>query len=110
MMGTPGAGMDAMGGMMGMMDAIRMVQALCNAAGPFDQAFLQMMIPHHQSAVMMARVALLRATHPEFETARSGDRRRAAARDRPDARVARGLVRAPAEATATGSPSPEVVA
>jgi uncharacterized protein (DUF305 family) len=67
MMGTPGAGMGTMDGMMGMMDAAAETRALCNVAGPFDQAFIQMMIPHHQSAVMMAQVALQRATHPELK-------------------------------------------
>lgn len=65
MMGTPGAGMD-MEGMMGMMDPHAEVQALCNAPGPFDQAFLQAMIPHHQSAVAMAQAALERTARPEI--------------------------------------------
>lgn len=70
MMGTPGAGMGNMGdesGMMATMDAASMVRSLCSAAGPFDQAFLQLMIPRHQIAVMMAQVALQRATHPELK-------------------------------------------
>lgn len=33
----------------------------------FDQAFIDMMVPHHQSAVEMARVALERAEHPEIQ-------------------------------------------
>jgi uncharacterized protein (DUF305 family) len=64
MMGTPGAGMADMGGMM---DPQAEVQALCNAAGDFDGAFLRMMIPHHQSAVVMATVALQHATHAEVK-------------------------------------------
>jgi uncharacterized protein (DUF305 family) len=67
MIGTPGAGMGIMGDMMGTMDTAAEVQALCSAGGPFDLAFLQMMIPHHQSAVLMAQVALQRATHPELK-------------------------------------------
>jgi uncharacterized protein (DUF305 family)/uncharacterized cupredoxin-like copper-binding protein len=67
MMGTPGAGMPDMGGMMGMMDPQAEVQALCDAAGAFDEVFLRMMVPHHQSAVVMAEVALLRATRPEVK-------------------------------------------
>ncbi len=70
MMGTPGAGigdMGDMGGMMGMMDASGMVQSLCNASGHFEEAFLRLMIPHHQSAVMMAQAALTHATHAEIK-------------------------------------------
>jgi uncharacterized protein (DUF305 family) len=65
--GTPGAGMVTIGGMTEMMDVAAETQALCNAAGPFDRAFLQMMIPHHQTASIMARVALQRATHPDLK-------------------------------------------
>lgn len=64
MMGTPAAGMTGMGGMM---DSSTEAQALCTTAGPFDEAFLQMMIPHHQSAIAMAEVALERATRPEVK-------------------------------------------
>jgi uncharacterized protein (DUF305 family) len=67
MMATPGMGMENMGGMMGMMDPAHDTEALCSAAGPFDQAFIDMMIPHHQSAVLMAEVALQRASHPEIK-------------------------------------------
>lgn len=62
MMATP-----AMGGMSQMMDPAAEAAALENAKGPFDRAFLEMMIPHHQSAVLMAQVALQRATHPELK-------------------------------------------
>lgn len=34
-------------------------------AKPFDKAFIDAMIPHHQGAVSMARMALRRAEHPE---------------------------------------------
>lgn len=34
---------------------------------PFDRQFIDMMVPHHQSAVAMARVALTRAQHPQIE-------------------------------------------
>lgn len=61
------SGMPGMMGMMGMMDPQAAVQALCSAAGPFDQAFLERMIPHHQGAVMMAQAALTHATHPELK-------------------------------------------
>lgn len=32
----------------------------------FDRAFIDMMVPHHESAVAMAQVALARAEHPEL--------------------------------------------
>ncbi len=35
-------------------------------ASDFDQEFIREMIPHHQMAVMMARMAINRATHPEI--------------------------------------------
>ena len=70
MMGTPGAHMmdELMGhdGFEMMMDPAAETQALCNAEGPFDQAFIEMMIPHHQSAVLMAQAALQYAVHPEL--------------------------------------------
>ena len=37
-------------------------------AESFDLAFIDMMIPHHRSAIAMAQVALLRAEHPEVRT------------------------------------------
>ncbi len=36
-------------------------------ATPFDRQFIDMMVPHHQSAVEMARVALTRAQHPQIK-------------------------------------------
>jgi uncharacterized protein (DUF305 family) len=36
-------------------------------AGSFDRAFIDMMVPHHESAVAMAVVALARAEHDEIE-------------------------------------------
>jgi uncharacterized protein (DUF305 family) len=50
--------------MMGMSGA---VQALCAAPEPFDLAFITVMIPHHQSAIAMAQVALQKATHQEIK-------------------------------------------
>lgn len=67
MMGTPGAGMTGMSGMMETMDPHAMVEGLCTAGGDFDAVFLRMMIPHHESAVAMAQVAVQRATHPEIK-------------------------------------------
>jgi len=37
-------------------------------AAPFDQQFIDMMVPHHQSAVAMAQVALTRAQHPQIKS------------------------------------------
>jgi uncharacterized protein (DUF305 family) len=44
--------------------AITPVRAL---AVPFDQQFIDMMVPHHQGAVAMARIALTRAQHPQIK-------------------------------------------
>jgi uncharacterized protein (DUF305 family) len=52
MTGTPAMGTGDMAGMM----------------GQFDLVFIDMMIPHHASAVAMAQVALSRAEHPEIRT------------------------------------------
>ncbi|MBA3626817.1 MAG: DUF305 domain-containing protein [Chloroflexi bacterium] len=38
------------------------------AASPFDQAFIDMMVPHHQSASEMAKLAQDRAEHEELKT------------------------------------------
>jgi uncharacterized protein (DUF305 family) len=35
-------------------------------AASFDQQFIDMMVPHHQGAVEMARIAQQRAEHPEI--------------------------------------------
>ena len=40
------------------------------AAAPmssFDRQFIDMMVPHHQGAIEMARIAAARATHPELK-------------------------------------------
>ncbi len=37
-------------------------------AAPFDRQFIDMMAPHHQSAVAMAQVALTRAQHPQIKS------------------------------------------
>lgn len=68
LMGTSTAEAGQSGAMAQMMNPAAEQQALCRASGPFDQAFLQLMIPHHKSAVAMARVALQQATHPEIKT------------------------------------------
>ena len=35
---------------------------------PFDQRFIDMMVPHHESAVEMAKLAQERAEHPELKS------------------------------------------
>lgn len=37
-------------------------------SAPFDRQFIDMMVPHHQSAVAMAQVALTRAQHPQIKS------------------------------------------
>lgn len=56
--------------MSGMMDSMRgMDMNKMNAASgnEFDLMFIDMMIPHHQGAVTMAREALTKAEHPEIK-------------------------------------------
>ncbi len=38
------------------------------AMAPFDRQFIDMMVPHHMSAVAMAQIALTRARHPQIKT------------------------------------------
>ncbi len=58
--------MGSMGGMdMMPMDPAAEAAALCVASNPFDLAFINAMIPHHESAVAMAEVVLQKAVHPE---------------------------------------------
>jgi uncharacterized protein (DUF305 family) len=61
--------MEAMKGMGGAghpMDMQADVNALRDAAEPFDLAFIDAMIPHHQSAVDAAQMVLSTAVHPEI--------------------------------------------
>ena len=62
MMGTPAAmpAMDAM-------DMEQELSRLCATTENFDLAFIDAMIPHHQSAIMMAQMAVERAQHPELK-------------------------------------------
>ena len=49
------------------MDMAADVEALRNAPEPFDQAFIDAMIPHHQSAIDAARAAETRAERAEIK-------------------------------------------
>lgn len=49
------------------MDMADEVEQLRNAPEPFDQAFIEAMIPHHQSAIDAARLAEQQATRPEIK-------------------------------------------
>lgn len=59
-----GAGM--MGGGMGMMNGDVDMQALSDSAD-FDKEFIEQMIPHHQMAIMMARMLEIRSDRPEMQ-------------------------------------------
>ena len=37
------------------------------SSAPFDQQFIDMMVPHHEGAVAMAKIAQTRAEHPELK-------------------------------------------
>jgi uncharacterized protein (DUF305 family) len=67
MSGMPGMG--DMGGMMGMMDPAMAAETMRAAPEPFDLAFINAMIPHHLSALMMAEMAIQQAVHPELAAA-----------------------------------------
>lgn len=58
--------MEGMGGMGHPMDMQADVEALRNAQEPFDLAFIDAMIPHHQSALDAAQAVLETAVHPEI--------------------------------------------
>ena len=68
MMGGMSPMMNGMMPMMGMMDPAMAAESLHAAAEPFDLAFINAMIPHHLSALMMAEMAVQHATHPELAT------------------------------------------
>lgn len=53
--------------MMTMMDPEAEAARRCAATEPFDLAFLDVMIPHHQSAIMVAEAAAQHATHAEIQ-------------------------------------------
>lgn len=58
---STGMSQDEMSGMMGMPEAGELAQAR-----PFDKAFIDAMIPHHESAMEMAEVALEESENPEI--------------------------------------------
>jgi uncharacterized protein (DUF305 family) len=67
MMGTPGS-MPAAGGRGVIQGMGQEIRDLCATTENFDRAFVDAMIPHHQSAIMMAQAALERAEHPELKS------------------------------------------
>jgi len=48
--------------------ATRPAAATRATAPAFDQQFIDMMAPHHQGAVAMAQIALMRAQHPQIKS------------------------------------------
>lgn len=57
----------AMPGMMDSMKGMDMTRLNAATGNAFDLMFIDMMTPHHQGAVAMAREALTRAEHPEIK-------------------------------------------
>jgi uncharacterized protein (DUF305 family) len=60
-------GMAGHGGHGATMDMAADVEQLRNEAEPFDRAFIDAMIPHHESAIEAARAAESRAQKPEIK-------------------------------------------
>ena len=56
-------GMPSMGGMGGMTGS-----ATPAGTAEFDQMFIDMMVPHHQAAIDMAKIAQQQGEHPEIKT------------------------------------------
>jgi len=56
-----------MPGMMDSMKGMDMNKLTAASGNEFDLMFLEQMTPHHQGAVVMARVALTKAEHPEIK-------------------------------------------
>ncbi len=55
------------GGGSGTMDMAADVQKVRTAGNPFDKAFIDAMIPHHQSAIEAAKIAQEKAERPEIK-------------------------------------------
>jgi len=68
-MGQMMPGMDELMQSMGSMhmDPAGDAATLCSVTDTFDRAFIDMMIPHHESAIMMAQAALQHAQHQELK-------------------------------------------
>lgn len=49
------------------MSGVSTAEVSITGASDFDQMFINMMVPHHQGAVEMARIAQERAEHPEVK-------------------------------------------
>lgn len=43
-----------------------------DTAKPFDRAFIDMMIPHHQGAIRMSRAELAKGSDPQLQTIAKG--------------------------------------
>jgi uncharacterized protein (DUF305 family) len=61
---------DDVGGMMGRMSTMnkRMVDGLGSKDSNYEDRFIDMMIPHHQGAVMMGHDAAAKAKHAELKS------------------------------------------
>jgi uncharacterized protein (DUF305 family) len=56
---------------------------MLESARPFDKAFVDMMVPHHQDAVQMARAEIAKGADPELKSLARRSSRRRSARSRP---------------------------
>ncbi len=66
---SAGGSGDNTGGMGGMNHGSGgMAMPTTDPKAPFDQQFIDMMVPHHMAAVEMAKIAQTRAEHPEIKT------------------------------------------
>ncbi len=65
--GKPPAMNMEMSGMMDAMNGMDMTKMKAASGNAFDLMFIDMMTPHHQGAVMMAKEALVKSGHPEIK-------------------------------------------
>lgn len=61
------SGMEGMGEEVQVMDMTMDIEELRNAPPPIDLAFIEKMIPHHQTAIDASQMALEQAIHPELK-------------------------------------------